>query len=189
MNCLMVPLIGYPFPFSWPKSFLRFMFTFTLLSSFFFTLFYSNTWSITIVNRYVNSISRRSNRVKKNAKWIKNKPGPALIYCDGGNKPEEFRNYAAILRTNDFIAAHDWDYGGYHRAEIRPRDIEKAVVANDLTPIGFRKPIRICLWRKVVQWKYSSSALTDILAIVWCSILHRGATWYLALIILRGEFG
>ena len=26
--------------------------------------------------------------------WIQRKPGPALIYCDGGDKPKEFKKYA-----------------------------------------------------------------------------------------------
>ena len=69
--------------------------------------------------------------------------------CDGGDKPKEFAKYAPMLRFNDFIAAHDWDYGGYHRAEIRPRDVEKPVADNNLTKIGFTEPIRIGLWKKV----------------------------------------
>lgn len=89
--------------------------------------------------------------IKDVAGWITGgspPTGPALIYCDGGNKPLEFGLYAPILRVGDFIAAHDWDYGGYHRAEIRPKDVKQSVLANELTSIGFTKPIRICLWRK-----------------------------------------
>jgi hypothetical protein len=81
--------------------------------------------------------------------WIARKPGPALIYCDGGDKPKEFTKYAPIVRVNDFIAAHDWDYGGYSRAEIKPRDIEKPIYDNNLSQIGFTEPIRIGLWKRV----------------------------------------
>ena len=90
-----------------------------------------------------------SETVESVRQWISRKPGPALIYCDGGDKPKEFAKYAPMLRFNDFIAAHDWDYGGYHRAEIRPRDVEKPVADNNLTKIGFTEPIRIGLWKKV----------------------------------------
>jgi hypothetical protein len=51
--------------------------------------------------------------------------------------------------VNDFIAAHDWDYGGYSRAEIKPRDIEKPIYDNNLSQIGFTEPIRIGLWKRV----------------------------------------
>lgn len=83
--------------------------------------------------------------------WIKQKPGPALIYCDGGHKPTEFKMYAPILRPHDYIAAHDWDYGGYHRAEIRPRDVKKSVADNNLTMLGFTEPIRIGIWKRTNQ--------------------------------------
>ena len=81
--------------------------------------------------------------------WFSRKPGPALIYCDGGNKPKEFAKYAPIIRVGDFIGAHDWDYGGYQRAEIKPKDVGKPVEDNNLTKIGFTEPIRIGLWKKV----------------------------------------
>ena len=81
-------------------------------------------------------------------RWIKQKPGPALIYCDGGNKPTEFKSYAPILRKGDYIAAHDWDYGGYQRAEIRPSDVEPVAEKQGLRFLGFVKPIRICLYVK-----------------------------------------
>jgi predicted O-methyltransferase YrrM len=33
---------------------------------------------------------------------------PALIFCDNGNKGEEFPLYAKTLKPGDFIMAHDW---------------------------------------------------------------------------------
>lgn len=84
-------------------------------------------------------------------RWIAQKPGPALIYCDGGDKPKEFGLYAPILRIDDFIAAHDWDYGGYHRAEIRPKDVEVSLSEYNLANIGFSEPIRIGMWKKVYE--------------------------------------
>lgn len=35
-------------------------------------------------------------------------PGPCLILCDGGDKPKELRLYAPLLRSGDWIAAHDY---------------------------------------------------------------------------------
>ncbi len=84
-------------------------------------------------------------------RWMKAVAGPALIYCDGGDKPKEFKLYAEILRKGDFIAAHDWDYGGYTRAEIKMRHVEPVAAEHNLTPIGFVEPIRICLWKKVLE--------------------------------------
>lgn len=42
---------------------------------------------------------------------------PLLLYCDNGNKPEEFRLYTPYLYTGDFVVVHDWN------AEIDAEDI------------------------------------------------------------------
>lgn len=81
--------------------------------------------------------------------WIHRSAGPALVYCDGGDKPKEFGLYAPVIRSGDFIAAHDWDYGGYARAEIKPSDVEKIAIEQNLIGVGFVAPYRIALWRKV----------------------------------------
>lgn len=81
--------------------------------------------------------------------WIHRSAGPALIYCDGGDKPKEFGLYAPVIRAGDFIAAHDWDYGGYARAEIGPSDVEEITTDQHLIGVGFVPPYRIALWRKV----------------------------------------
>lgn len=39
---------------------------------------------------------------------VKYAEGPALVLCDGGNKPAEFNKYAAFLRSGDVIMAHDF---------------------------------------------------------------------------------
>ena len=81
--------------------------------------------------------------------WIHRSAGPALIYCDGGDKPKEFGLYAPVIRAGDFIAAHDWDYGGYAQAEIKPEDVEEIAIEQNLIGVGFVAPYRIALWRKV----------------------------------------
>jgi hypothetical protein len=83
------------------------------------------------------------------AHWIRQDQGPALIYCDGGNKVKEFNLYVSQIREQDFIAAHDFDYGGYDRAEIRPEDVADGVAKHGLLGVGFAAPYRIALWRKV----------------------------------------
>jgi hypothetical protein len=39
---------------------------------------------------------------------VKYAEGPALVLCDGGNKPAEFNRYAKFLRSGDVIMAHDY---------------------------------------------------------------------------------
>lgn len=82
------------------------------------------------------------------ADWIRRDGGPALIYCDGGDKVKEFHLYAPIIRQGDMIAVHDFDYGGYERAEIHWHDIERVVAEQHLTNLGYVAPYRISLWRR-----------------------------------------
>jgi predicted O-methyltransferase YrrM len=49
---------------------------------------------------------------------IKNGPAPALIFCDGGDKPKELDCYHEVLRPGDFILIHD-----YSREKIQPEKI------------------------------------------------------------------
>lgn len=44
------------------------------------------------------------------SKWIRKGVGPALIYCDNGDKPKELNLYKSILRGGDLIAAHDFGH-------------------------------------------------------------------------------
>lgn len=34
--------------------------------------------------------------------------GVCIVFCDGGNKPEEFKKFAQYLKYNDIILAHDY---------------------------------------------------------------------------------
>jgi hypothetical protein len=40
--------------------------------------------------------------------FIGSHPRPAVIYCDGGNKPQEMRTFSQVLREGDFLLAHDY---------------------------------------------------------------------------------
>lgn len=92
--------------------------------------------------------AHRRSTIDQVAGWIRRDKGPALIYCDGGDKVAEFNLYAPVIRPGDLIAAHDFDYGGYERAEIRIEDIDGAVNENQLSAVGFVAPYRISLWRR-----------------------------------------
>lgn len=49
---------------------------------------------------------------------------PLMIFCDGGDKRREAREFTPLLRSGDFIAVHDW------HNEIDEKDIDKI-----LTPL------------------------------------------------------
>jgi cephalosporin hydroxylase len=72
---------------------------------------------------------------------------PIFIYCDGGNKPEEFRKWAPIIRPGSVIAAHDWG------VEIGPKDIELYVDKYKLIPFmqdrWERMNVQMAIWRKI----------------------------------------
>lgn len=40
--------------------------------------------------------------------WMAETPGPALIICDGGDKPRELKLYAPLLRPGDLLLGHDY---------------------------------------------------------------------------------
>lgn len=42
------------------------------------------------------------------ATWLGQHPRPALIFCDGGDKPRELRTYARIIRPGDILVGHDY---------------------------------------------------------------------------------
>lgn len=52
--------------------------------------------------------------------------GPLLLLCDGGNKPKEFKTFAASLKPEDTIAAHDfahdpaWPWGEITLEDAEP---------------------------------------------------------------------
>ena len=56
----------------------------------------------------------REENVLRGSKWLLDTIGasenhPLLIYCDNGDKPEEFRMYTPALKSGDFIVVHDWN--------------------------------------------------------------------------------
>lgn len=41
-------------------------------------------------------------------RWLAAHEAPALIFCDGGDKPRELRLYAPLLRSGDVLMGHDY---------------------------------------------------------------------------------
>lgn len=62
--------------------------------------------------------------VKENMQQFKN----TFIFCDGGNKIQEFNMYAPLLKDNDRIAVHDWGQ------EINYNDIIETATKYGLVP-------------------------------------------------------
>jgi len=46
--------------------------------------------------------------VAEMGQWLKDAPAPALIICDGGDKPRELHLYAPLLRYGDVLIGHDY---------------------------------------------------------------------------------
>lgn len=46
--------------------------------------------------------------VEELGRWLAEMPAPALIFCDGGDKPKELAIYAPLLRIGDVLLGHDY---------------------------------------------------------------------------------
>ena len=51
---------------------------------------------------------------------------PTYLYCDNGNKPQEFYDYVKYLVPGSVVSAHDWP------GEIGPEDVQRAVADHQL---------------------------------------------------------
>lgn len=49
-----------------------------------------------------------SDAVAEIGAWLAAQPSPALIFCDGFDKPHELRLYAPLLRPGDVLLGHDY---------------------------------------------------------------------------------
>jgi len=54
-----------------------------------------------------------------------NKPGKTIVFCDGGDKPREFKTFAEKLKQGDIILGHDFstDLKRWPWAEITENDM------------------------------------------------------------------
>ena len=46
--------------------------------------------------------------VSEMRQWLHDAPAPALIICDGGDKPKELHLYAPLIRYGDVLLGHDY---------------------------------------------------------------------------------
>jgi len=46
--------------------------------------------------------------VREMGLWLSTMPAPALIICDGGDKPKELHLYAPLIRPGDVLLGHDF---------------------------------------------------------------------------------
>jgi len=72
--------------------------------------------------------------------------GPTLIYCDDGNKPQELRTYAALLRVGDYIGAHDYP------GEVKVEDFQPLLSQYGLEEVTvdfWREGIGVIMLKKV----------------------------------------
>ena len=84
--------------------------------------------------------------------WLEVVPVPAIIYCDGGDKPKELGLYAPLARPGDIVAVHD--YGIYERSEvssppeISPEQAEETMAGfARYEPAWLTEGCRIGAWR------------------------------------------
>lgn len=70
---------------------------------------------------------------KKMISNIVSREGRSAILCDGGNKTEEFRTFAAFLKPGDVIAAHDFGAKpSWPWQEIRIEDVADVLEKQNL---------------------------------------------------------
>jgi len=72
--------------------------------------------------------------------------GRTILFCDNGNKIDEFKAFAPFLKVGDIIGVHDWEI------EIFPSDVKEIVERENLEPF-FLKECReiddsIRFWKK-----------------------------------------
>ncbi len=69
-------------------------------------------------------------------------PGPTLVLCDGGDKPREFRTFAAYLKPGDVIAAHDYPSPNWSCVEITDEDVDPVCEEHGLVPFCDEEMVR-----------------------------------------------
>jgi cephalosporin hydroxylase len=71
---------------------------------------------------------------------------PIFIYCDGGNKPREFNDWAPIIRPGSVIAVHDWG------VEIGPEDVNESIELYGFEPFmperWERMNVQMAIWTR-----------------------------------------
>ncbi len=79
--------------------------------------------------------------VEQVARWMAEVDGPALLFCDGGNKPKELHLYAPLIRPGDVLMGHDY-HNEYGDAALAPMPPNVTQVRAD-----WLEPTLLCLFR------------------------------------------
>jgi len=78
--------------------------------------------------------------------------GPIFFMCDGGNKLEEFKYFARLIKKDSIIAAHDWE--SVAKSKLTEENIAGTIKEHSLIPLHkeeWNSPpdyIKTCFWRK-----------------------------------------
>lgn len=71
-----------------------------------------NALAVAVRNRDINAIDERdawdAHTINELRVWLSETPRPALIICDGGDKPKELKLYAPLIRDGDVLLGHDY---------------------------------------------------------------------------------
>ncbi|MHA2380528.1 MAG: hypothetical protein ACXADO_06665 [Candidatus Thorarchaeota archaeon] len=61
-------------------------------------------------HRLIGDILSDSDARRKVAGIVSSDNGhPLVLYCDNGNKPQEFKFFAPLAKVGDFVIVHDWN--------------------------------------------------------------------------------
>ena len=78
--------------------------------------------------------------IEEIGQWLAVAPSPALIICDGGDKPKELHLYAPLLRDGDIMIGHDYhnEYGNDAIATVPAKQVHADWLDDTL----------LCMWIK-----------------------------------------
>ncbi len=97
-----------------------------------------------IVDRsaFVERDAWTADAVEDARQWLWSQPAPALIICDGGNKPKELHLYAALLREGDVMVGHDYhnEYGDREIADVGAEQVFAEWLDDTLLCMFVRRP-------------------------------------------------
>ena len=92
--------------------------------------------------------------VSEIASYIKGR-GRTVVFCDGGNKVYEVRKFAPLLKSGDYILAHDYapdrhafEAMDWRWHEIKDADIEQTVEECGLKYVGDLADVAWGAWRR-----------------------------------------
>ena len=106
--------------------------------------------------RVENIFNEEWTDVKQEVKDFVNQEGTTIVLCDGGWKIGEFKIFSKLIKSGDFILAHDYAVSKetyeseikdkiWNWCEITEQDIEKYVIENNLESYNQNK-FSLAVW-------------------------------------------